>query len=927
MSFDSTSYLTAANLLLPFYDKTINDSTLTSSRRNLFASSLIAAGTFLAAADAGNAATLSNVNVAYSQTSKLVWSSTPVNKRYGVTVFDAEQAGYNVPFVTYLSRFLLCFDQDCQRWWYNRAADIPRTANRAKVNELRLAQFAAFSASVAVGLQEYRDPKTGSKTLMQSLLSRYCPDVSQMEAVRAIRYDAGQSMSDSEMQREDREIKEARRQIALLFGLLEENQPVEDITKLLAAIDNGSITSVRIVDPGSGYAPGYGPPEVKFPPPEAGEGYETATGRATLRPNGKILRIDIVNRGGGYTKPPTVTVAPPASIRFGDAAAERAETAEAKVLLFRSGVNKGRIERIQLINPGAGYTANEIIKVRIDPPDAAPQEGGITATATAVLEYQVGDIVIVNNGTGYAVEKPISVFVEPPPITARVNMNDPLMARIVAPDKPLPATTIPSKEMRRKMPPPEDPSSMAYRLITDARADGKGGAGGCIGRGCYDSPVIATAYPRAERDSYNMFRNEDDARKPRQIENALEIRGATAFQDTQRMMRVSASGDDKSDSSKRVLDFGLSSPSTELLSLLPAGVGLEFNSEVGRYQLVSDPTVIGIGQDTSKKALDPDFGPRGRSPIEKEMDLGLDTYLRFVASGAICCSGVHLLLTPIDVLKTKVQTDPVKYPGVVKAFQRISQEEGVGTFFTGWVPTFLGFFVWGGVSYALTEFLRRALTVVFADNATQLEVLIILLASGAASFLGCFVICPFEAVRIRSVAQPDYARSIVDVFKRIVKEEGVSSLFSAVPVFFTKEIPFAMAKFTVFDISTTMLYEAFPAANEDLQLSLLVSLAGGTLGGFCAAVVSNPADVIISEMKKSKNDSGPVAAASMVLERGGPPSLFRGLPLRLVFYALIVSLQFLVYDAVRFALGIGKDDLKLYLDVLGGALSEGGGPV
>lgn len=54
------------------------------------------------------------------------------------------------------------------------------------------------------------------------------------------------------------------------------------------------------------------------------------------------------------------------------------------------------------------------------------------------------------------------------------------------------------------------------------------------------------------------------------------------------------------------------------------------------------------------------------------------------------------------------------------------------------------------------------------------------------------------------------------------------SLFSAVPAFLLKEIPFCIAKFTVFDVTTEMLYEAYPAAREDLQLSLLVTLAGGT---------------------------------------------------------------------------------------------------
>lgn len=78
----------------------------------------------------------------------------------------------------------------------------------------------------------------------------------------------------------------------------------------------------------------------------------------------------------------------------------------------------------------------------------------------------------------------------------------------------------------------------------------------------------------------------------------------------------------------------------------------------------------------------------------------------------------------------------------------------------------------------------------------------------------------------------------------------------------------------------------------------------------------------ISTLKKTKSDMTVQQAASLVLERGGPPALFTGLPIRMIFYALLISLQFFVYDFVRVALGIGSDDLKLYLDVLGGALSE-----
>ncbi len=153
------------------------------------------------------------------------------------------------------------------------------------------------------------------------------------------------------------------------------------------------------------------------------------------------------------------------------------------------------------------------------------------------------------------------------------------------------------------------------------------------------------------------------------------------------------------------------------------------------------------------------------------------------------------------------------------------------------------------------------------------------------------------------------------------------SLFSAVPAFLLKEIPFCIAKFTVFDVTTEMLYEAYPAAREDLQLSLLVTLAGGTLGGISAAIISNPADATISAMKKAKSDDGPIETFTKLFSTGGIPAIFRGLEIRMFFYTLIVGLQFLVYDAIRFSFGIGSDDLKLYLDVLGGALRETGGPI
>lgn len=902
------------------------------TRRLLFASALLTSGAAVAATDDSNSLDLavatgsSTKKVPIRETSSsLQWQTTPVNKRTGVTVFDAEKAGYNIRFVTYLSRFLLVFDADCQRWWYNRAALLPRLANADEVNNLRLEQFGAFSASVEVGLQEYRGPD-GPKTLLRSLLTRYCPSIEDVIANREAT--DLPPLSETAQQKEEIRIKEARRQIALLFGLMENGQPVEEITRLLAAIDNGSVATVQIKDPGAGYAPGYGPPEVRFPQPDAGPNYETATGRAILTPNGKILRVDLVNRGIGYSKPPVVSISAPAAIRPGmdpEKNSAGATQAEAKAFLFRSGVNRGRIERIALTKPGSGYRKDEIIRIFIDSPDKIPGKVTATATATAILEYEVTAIETVKNGTGYAVGQPIPIYVDSPPLTARVNMNDPLNARIVSANEPLPSTTIPSKKMLKKMPTAEDPTSWIARATSEAQ---KVGPGRCIGRACYDQPVEAVAYARAVKDSYSNLRPDDTVQT---AEKADDGQGASEAVPSRTVGGSSIGAEDITGGKLSPFLGNGPSSSTQLLSLLPPGIGLEFDNDSGRYSIAADPafkTRLGLANEGSAfRAVDPNFGPRGRSPIEREKELGVATYLRFVASGAICSSGVHLALTPIDVVKTKVQTNPARYPGIISSFQRVVKEEGLDGLFTGWAPTFLGFFIWGGFSYGFVEFVRRFFSQLPFVEGPNLEVPIIVLSAGLSAFFGSFMICPFEAVRIRSVSQPDFGSNIVDVFNRMVDEEGLLSLFSAVPVFFIKEIPFAMAKFTVFDVSTEWLYNEFPAAQEDIQLSFLVTLAGGTLGGIAAAIVSNPADVTISEMKKAKTEMSPGEAAEIVLDRGGPPAFFRGLSLRVIFYILVVSLQFLVYDAVRLALGIGGDDLKLYLDVLGGALQENGGPI
>ena len=112
-----------------------------------------------------------------------------------------------------------------------------------------------------------------------------------------------------------------------------------------------------------------------------------------------------------------------------------------------------------------------------------------------------------------------------------------------------------------------------------------------------------------------------------------------------------------------------------------------------------------------------------------------------------------------------MQTNPAEYPGIISGFKKVLAAGGLTSFFTGWVPTFVGFFIWGGVTYTLTEYLRRLFTDLAGLEAANLEIPIILGAAAISATVGSFILCPFEAVRIRSVALSGAGKEKQSIFE------------------------------------------------------------------------------------------------------------------------------------------------------------------
>lgn len=82
---------------------------------------------------------------------------------------------------------------------------------------------------------------------------------------------------------------------------------------------------------------------------------------------------------------------------------------------------------------------------------------------------------------------------------------------------------------------------------------------------------------------------------------------------------------------------------------------------------------------------------------------GFDRYWRIFLAGGVCASLSHAGAVPLDVVKTRLQTSPEVYKGILHAFTQIIQNEGAGMLFKGLGATVIGYSIQGSLKYGCYE--------------------------------------------------------------------------------------------------------------------------------------------------------------------------------------------------------------------------------
>ncbi|CAI6336576.1 unnamed protein product [Periconia digitata] len=287
---------------------------------------------------------------------------------------------------------------------------------------------------------------------------------------------------------------------------------------------------------------------------------------------------------------------------------------------------------------------------------------------------------------------------------------------------------------------------------------------------------------------------------------------------------------------------------------------------------------------------------------------GLDLYSRFAFAGAVCCAVTHGGFTPVDVVKTRIQLDPATYnKGFIGGFRQVIANEGAGALMTGFGPTFAGYFLQGAFKFGGYEFFKqRSIDLIGYESAVNNRTAVYLASAACAEFIADIALCPLEATRIRLVSQPTFANGLVGGFTKIAKNEGIGAFYSGFGPILFKQVPYTMAKFVVYEKVSEQIYRSFVDKNTASSgMQTTVNLGSGLIAGFAAAIISQPADTMLSKINKTQGlpGEGTVSRLIKIGSELGLRGSFGGIGARLLMVGGITAGQFAIYGDIKKALG------------------------
>lgn len=239
---------------------------------------------------------------------------------------------------------------------------------------------------------------------------------------------------------------------------------------------------------------------------------------------------------------------------------------------------------------------------------------------------------------------------------------------------------------------------------------------------------------------------------------------------------------------------------------------------------------------------------------------------------------------------------------MIGSFRKVISNEGAGALLTGIGPTFAGYFLQGAFKFGGYEFFKQqSINFLGYEAASNNRTAVYLASSACAEFFADIALCPLEATRIRLVSEPTFASGLITGFSKIAREEGIGAFYSGFGPILFKQVPYTMAKFVVYEKVAEAIYRSVDKNTASDGTKTVINLGSGLIAGFAAALVSQPADTMLSKINKTKGLPGE-GTISRLIKIGGELGFrgsYAGIGARLFMVGTLTAGQFAIYGDIK----------------------------
>merc|ERR1712033_77921 len=234
----------------------------------------------------------------------------------------------------------------------------------------------------------------------------------------------------------------------------------------------------------------------------------------------------------------------------------------------------------------------------------------------------------------------------------------------------------------------------------------------------------------------------------------------------------------------------------------------------------------------------------------------------------------------------------------MQGFSVTVKEGGVRALGLGWAPTMIGYSMQGLCKFGFYEVFKILYSGIIGEEKSYLyRTSLYLAASASAEFFADIALAPMEAVKVRMQTSPGFANTLREGAPKLYALEGLSGFYKGLVPLWLRQIPYTMMKFACFERTVEAIYKyAVPKPRSECtkQEQLLVTFTAGYIAGVFCAIVSHPADTVVSILNKDKGST-----AGQVLKKLGPMGVWKGLGARIFMIGTLTALQWFIYDSVK----------------------------